>query len=155
MQMLEQVGEAGAAGRLVLGADIVPDADRDHRGLAVGVDDDAQAVGEREGLERDVDPLDQGRDRIGGAAAAGALFGAGGGSGGGGGGRDQRDPRGERESRKQIAHVIPHVVQAADTSAVYGICNTVATAPLRKNPRGGALVGLRRNTDIPGNRRGA
>ena len=69
-EVLEQVGEAGAAGRLVLGADIVPDADRDHRRLAVLVDDDAQAVGEREGLVRDVDPLDQLADRIGGGGAA-------------------------------------------------------------------------------------
>ena len=125
--MLEQVGEAGAAGGLVLGADIVPDADRDDRRLAVLMDDDAQAVGEGEGLVRDVDPLDQRGDRIGGAAAC-ALFGAGGGGGGGGGGYD-RNARGERESRKQFAHAIPHDVQAADTSAVSGRCNTVATDP--------------------------
>ena len=53
--MLEQVREPGLAGRLVLGADIVPDGDRDDRRLAVGMNDNAQAVGQSEGLERDVD----------------------------------------------------------------------------------------------------
>ena len=64
------MGEAGAAGRLVLGADIVPDADRDDGRLAVLVDDDAQAVGEGEGLVGDVDPLDELLDGVGGGAAA-------------------------------------------------------------------------------------
>ena len=53
-QMLEQVREAGAALGFEGGADIVPDADRDHRGLAVGVHDHAQAVGQRELLIGDV-----------------------------------------------------------------------------------------------------
>ena len=63
-QMLEQMGEAGAAGRLVLGADIVPDGHRDHRRLAVLVDDDAKAIGEREGLEGDVEPREHRLGRI-------------------------------------------------------------------------------------------
>ena len=54
-QVLEQVREAGAAGRLVLAADVVPDVDRDDRRLAVGVHDHAQAVGQGELLVRDVD----------------------------------------------------------------------------------------------------
>jgi hypothetical protein len=47
-QVLEQVGEAAAPGRLVLAADVVPDVDRDDRRLAVGVHDHAQAVGQGE-----------------------------------------------------------------------------------------------------------
>ena len=54
-QVLEQVREAGAAGRLVLAADVVPEVDRHDRRLAVGVHDHAQAVGQRELLVRDVD----------------------------------------------------------------------------------------------------
>ena len=77
-QMLEQMREAGPAGRLVLRADIVPDGDRDDRRLAVLVDDDAQAVVEGEGLVRDVDPAGRAartgsaalRRRAAGAAAA-------------------------------------------------------------------------------------
>ncbi len=46
--MLEEMREAGLAGRLVGGADLVPDHVRDHRRPAVGDDDDLHAVGERE-----------------------------------------------------------------------------------------------------------
>ncbi len=46
--VLEQMGEARPALGLVLGADVVPGVDRHDRGLAVGVDDDAQAVVEGE-----------------------------------------------------------------------------------------------------------
>ena len=53
-EMLEEVGEAGLAPGLVLGADMIPDRDRDDRRLVVLVDDDAQAVGQREGLVGDV-----------------------------------------------------------------------------------------------------
>ena len=81
--VLEQMREAGAALRLVLGADIVPDADRDDRRLAVVVDDDAQAVGSVKVSIRDVDPLDQRSDRIGSRLRRRAL------GGGGGDGRRQ------------------------------------------------------------------
>ena len=54
-QMLEEVREAGLPRGLVLRADVVPDAHRNDRRLAVGVHDDAQPVGEGEGLERNVD----------------------------------------------------------------------------------------------------
>jgi hypothetical protein len=43
-QMLEQVGETGAAGALVLGTDVVPDVDGDDRHLSRFVDDDVEAV---------------------------------------------------------------------------------------------------------------
>ncbi len=43
-QMLGEMSEAGFAPDLVLRAHVVPEGDRDHRRLAVRVDDDAQAV---------------------------------------------------------------------------------------------------------------
>ena len=57
--MFEQVRKASAAGGLILRADIVPDADGDDRRLVVLVDDDAEAVVEREGLVVDVDAVEQ------------------------------------------------------------------------------------------------
>jgi len=60
-QVLEQVGEAGAPGRLVLGTDVVPDVDRHDRRLAVGVHHHAQAVGQGEFLERNVHRGGRGR----------------------------------------------------------------------------------------------
>ncbi len=54
-QVFEQVREAGAAGRFVLAADVIPDVDRDDRRLAIGVHDHAQAVGQGELLIRDID----------------------------------------------------------------------------------------------------
>ena len=54
-QVLEQVREAGLARDLVLGADVVPEVDRDDRRLAVGVHDHGQAVVEAEGLVGDGD----------------------------------------------------------------------------------------------------
>ena len=62
-QMLEQMREAGLALGLVLGPDIVPGADRDHRRLVVLVDDHRQPVGQAEHGVRDRHLLDQGRDR--------------------------------------------------------------------------------------------
>ena len=53
--VLEQVSKAGLAARLVLGADIVPGLNRHDRRLAVGVDDDPQAIVQGELLERDID----------------------------------------------------------------------------------------------------
>jgi hypothetical protein len=53
-QVLEQVREARPARRLVLGADVIPQVDRDDGRLAVGVNDDAQAVGQGELLVGDV-----------------------------------------------------------------------------------------------------
>ncbi len=54
-QMLEQMGKAGAAGTLVLRADMVPDAHRNHRRLLVGRDDHPQAIGQCELFERNID----------------------------------------------------------------------------------------------------
>ena len=70
--MLEQMRKAGLALRLVLRADIVPDADRDDRRLVVLVDDDGQPVGQLKVGVRDRDLADQrgiGTDRATGAAA--------------------------------------------------------------------------------------
>ena len=50
----DKVRKAGAAGLLVLAADVVPDVDRHDRRLAVGVHHHAQAVGQGELLEGDV-----------------------------------------------------------------------------------------------------
>ena len=47
-QMLEQMGEAGLALGLVLGADIVPDAHGHHRRLMILVNDDGEAIVENE-----------------------------------------------------------------------------------------------------------
>jgi hypothetical protein len=54
-QVFEQVREAGAAGRFVLAAHVIPDVDRDDRRLAIGMHDHAQAVGQGELLVRDID----------------------------------------------------------------------------------------------------
>ncbi len=62
-QMLEQVGKAGLAHRLVLGADVVPHADPDHGRLAVLMDDHRQSIGEAKGLMRDRHLVDQSGDR--------------------------------------------------------------------------------------------
>ena len=50
--MLEQMGEARAAARIVLRADIVPDLDRDVGAVRVADRIDAQAVGERAASDR-------------------------------------------------------------------------------------------------------
>jgi hypothetical protein len=47
-KMLEQMGETGAAGLLVLAAHVIPQVHRHHRRLAVGMHDHAQAVGQGE-----------------------------------------------------------------------------------------------------------
>ena len=54
-QVLEQVGEPGAAGALVLRADVVPHVDRHDRRLVVLVDQDGQAVRQHEPLVGDLD----------------------------------------------------------------------------------------------------
>ncbi len=59
-QMFEQMGEAGLPLRLVLAADIVPHGHADDRGLAIGVDDDVEAVVEHELFVWDIDFIDQG-----------------------------------------------------------------------------------------------
>ncbi len=59
--MLEQVGEAALARRLVGGADVVPDVDRDLREPVVLAEDDREPVGELVLLERYGGVLD--RDR--------------------------------------------------------------------------------------------
>ena len=51
--VLEQVREAGPAGLLVLGSDVVPEVDRDDGREVVLGDDHAQAVGEAVVAERD------------------------------------------------------------------------------------------------------
>ncbi len=45
-EVLEQVGQPGAALHLVPGAHVVPEADRGHRGQVVLGEDDAQAIGQ-------------------------------------------------------------------------------------------------------------
>ena len=52
--VLEQVGEAGAAGPLVLGAHVVPEVDGDQRQAAVRMEHHPQAVGEGGPLEREL-----------------------------------------------------------------------------------------------------
>src|SRR5690606_32954007 len=98
-QVLEQVGESGGAGRLVLGADVVPDGHGHHRSLAVLVDDHGQTIVEGERRPRDVDALDQLGDRgglqvLGGSGGDGRLPPAGvvveSPGGGGGGDRSQQ-----------------------------------------------------------------
>ncbi|MCY1175508.1 hypothetical protein D9M73_157500 [compost metagenome] len=64
-QMLEQMGKAGLTLGLELRADIVPHTDRDDRGFAIGIDDDAQAIGQAEFAVGNIDLLDQFRDRHG------------------------------------------------------------------------------------------
>jgi hypothetical protein len=44
--MFEEMREAGAAGALVLGADVIPDVDGDHRQLVIFVNDDIEPVAE-------------------------------------------------------------------------------------------------------------
>ncbi len=56
-QMFEQVCKAGLALHLVLAADVVPYRYGDDRRLAVGVDDDAQPVGQGELLVGNIDLL--------------------------------------------------------------------------------------------------
>ena len=56
-EVLEEVGEAGLAGLLVLRADVVPEVDRDDRGDPIGSDDDAEAVVEGALAEADVRAL--------------------------------------------------------------------------------------------------
>ena len=51
-QVLEEVREPGAAGRLVAGPDPDPDVHRDVGDRVVGADDDAQPVGERSSVDR-------------------------------------------------------------------------------------------------------
>jgi hypothetical protein len=86
-QVLEQVGEAGAARRLVLAADVVPEVDRDDRGLAVGVHDHAQAVGQGELLVGDRDAAGGGLGVGGGRNEGRATEGGGEGNGKDGGTR--------------------------------------------------------------------
>ena len=47
-QMFEQMGKAGLATGLVFGTDVIPDTDGHDWRLAIGMDDDAQAVGQGE-----------------------------------------------------------------------------------------------------------
>src|SRR3546814_6555010 len=57
--MLEQMGETRLALGLVLRSDAIPYRHRDDRRLAILVDDDAQAVVEREGFVRNIDRFDE------------------------------------------------------------------------------------------------
>ena len=52
--MLEEVGEAAAAGKLVGGADVIPDVDRHLRQPVILAEDDRQAVAEDMLLELDL-----------------------------------------------------------------------------------------------------
>ena len=60
-QVLEEMREAGLAGRLVGGADLVPDHVGDHRRAVVGNDHQLEAVGEREVGDLAARPLQRGR----------------------------------------------------------------------------------------------
>src|SRR3546814_7317903 len=57
--MLEQMGESRLALGLGLRSDAIPYRHRDDRRLAILVDDDAQAVVEREGFVRNIDRFDE------------------------------------------------------------------------------------------------
>jgi hypothetical protein len=54
-EVLEEVDDPGAAGRLVARADVVPGLDVHRRHLVIDVQDDLEAVWQRELLERDLD----------------------------------------------------------------------------------------------------
>ncbi len=54
-EVLEEMGEAGLAGALVLGAHVVPDIDRDDGRLVVLVDDQGQSVFEDKFLVGNID----------------------------------------------------------------------------------------------------
>jgi hypothetical protein len=56
--VLEEVGEAGAAGTLVERADVVPEVDGDEREAVIFVGDDLEAVGEGVGLVLDLGELE-------------------------------------------------------------------------------------------------
>jgi hypothetical protein len=75
-------------GRLVLGADVIPDAHGDDRRFAVLVHDDAQAVVQRELLERNIE------------LGVGSR-------GGGGEGAEQRQQQGE-PPRDRASHWVRH-----------------------------------------------
>ncbi len=61
--VLEEVGEAGAAGALVERADVVPEIDGNEREAVVFVGDDREAVGQGEFLEGDFGGLEGGGGR--------------------------------------------------------------------------------------------
>ena len=63
--MFEEVGEAGAAGALVEGADVVPEVDGDEGEAVVDVGDDGEAVGQGVLLELDLGELERFRGRRG------------------------------------------------------------------------------------------
>ncbi len=63
--MFEQMREAGASARIVLGADIVPDLHRDVGGVGVADRIDAQSVGQRSRLIGDRDDLGSRGGRLG------------------------------------------------------------------------------------------
>ena len=86
--MFEEVRETGLAGPLVLGADMVPDIDRDDGGLVVFVDDEGKAVFENEFLLWDV-------ERAGGTGGVGWR-------GGGAGDRRPGQKRGDQEVFNRI-----------------------------------------------------
>jgi hypothetical protein len=103
-QVFEQVGEAGLAGRLVLGTDVVPGVDGHHRRFMVLVHQHRQAVLQHEFGVGDV----RNRD-----VDLGGRFGGGGGNGLDGGGqcrhRGQRCGQGQAQRRgtNELMHAIP------------------------------------------------
>jgi hypothetical protein len=110
--VLEEVGEAGRAGRFILGTHIVPDGHRYDRSLAVLVHDYRQTVVELEPGPRDIDLGDQFGDRR--CRQLLGLDGAGGGQGsrglGPGGrngeGRCSGDKGGNRDGAKSHETVL-------------------------------------------------
>ena len=87
-QMFEQMRKAGATLGFVLRSDMIPDADRDDRSLAIGMDDDPQAILQREAFMRNIDSLDQRCHR-----RRGSLRGD--------GGRGEQNGAGERRGEQQ------------------------------------------------------
>ena len=67
--VLEEVGEAGAAGALVEGADVVPEVDGDEGQAVIFVGDDGEAVGEGVLLVLNLGELDGGGESGGGEGA--------------------------------------------------------------------------------------
>ena len=72
-QMLEEVGDAGGAARLVGGADLVPDHLSHHGSTVIGDDEELQAVGQSELADAGagVRAVDRHGNRHGGKAEAG------------------------------------------------------------------------------------
>ena len=90
-QVLEQMRKAGAAGRFVLAADVIPHVDRHDGGFAIGMHHHPQAIGEGEAFVRNIH-----RRRIGG------LYSGGIGTGRQRGGKRKRQRGGTKHGHRQL-----------------------------------------------------